>query len=73
MILAALPLNLEPFCFEGSTAGEKAAGGAIGLGVIGSGVGAIVGTGKNKIPIDGNAETYITQLNSLTNYTIKQD
>jgi hypothetical protein len=60
-------------CREGSTAGEKATAGAIGLGVIGTGIGAIVGTGKKKIPIDGNAETYITQLNSLTNYTIKQD
>ncbi len=61
------------FCFEGSTAGEKAVGGAIGLGVIGSGVGAIVGTGKKKIPIDGNTNTYITQLNSLKNYTLRQN
>ncbi len=43
------------------------------IGVIGTGVGAIVGTGKKKIPIDGNIEAYITHLNSLTNYTLKQD
>ena len=60
-------------CFEGSTAGEKAIIEAIGLGIIGSGVGAIVGTSKKKIHIDGNIETYRIQLNSLTNYVLKQD
>lgn len=43
------------------------------IGVIGTGVGAIVGTGKKKIPIDGNAETYRIQLNSLTNYTLTRN
>jgi hypothetical protein len=51
----------------------KAGLGAIYIGAVGTGVGAIVGTGKKKIPIDGNVETYITQLNSLTNYALKQD
>lgn len=43
------------------------------IGVIGTGVGAIVGTGKKKILIDGNAETYRIQLNSLTNYTLTRN
>ena len=56
-----------------TTAKEKAGGGAILFGALGSGVGALWGTGKKKIPIGGNVETYMTHLNSLKNYTMKQD
>jgi hypothetical protein len=63
----------DEFGWFSLTKEDKASVGAISFGVVGTGVGALWGTGKMKIPIDGNAETYITQLKSLTNYTIKQD
>ena len=56
-----------------ATKETKAGVGAIVFGLVGTGVGAIVGTGKKKIHIDGNIETYRIQLNSLTNYVLKQD
>ncbi len=59
--------------FFALTKETKAGGAAILFGLVGTGVGAIVGTGKKKIPIDGNIETYRIRLNSLTNYALKQE
>lgn len=57
-------------CTEGKKSGEKATELAVGLGIFGAGVGAVVGTGKKKFLIDGNTDTYISNLVVLKNYSL---
>lgn len=59
----------EPGWFS-LTKEDKAVGIGVALGLLGTGVGAIAGTGTKKIPIYGDLETYLTQLNSLINYDL---
>jgi hypothetical protein len=53
-----------------ASAEEKAGVSAIVLGGIGGGFGAIIGTGKKKILIDGNTKVYVSQLTTLKNYSL---
>lgn len=55
----------------GFTKEEKGAMGALLLAPIGSGVGALMGTKRISIPINGNTETYRAQLATIQRYCLK--
>lgn len=51
--------------------GEMAAAGAVIFGVLGSGIGALVGTYKEKITINGNLKNYERQLEVIQRYSLR--
>lgn len=60
----------EPGFFS-STKEEKGGIGALLLAPIGSGIGALIGTKKIRIPINGSTETYRAQLATIQRYCLK--
>ena len=68
----------DPPCTSGSwiclryTAGQKALMAGVPLAVSGAGIGALIGSIKVKIPINGNINNYNRNKNKLRKYTIKE-
>ncbi|MCK4407749.1 MAG: hypothetical protein KAV44_08750 [Bacteroidales bacterium] len=68
----------DPPCPSGSwiclryTAGQKALMAGVPLAVSGAGIGALIGSIKVKIPINGNINNYNRNKNKLRKYTIKE-
>lgn len=52
---------------------DKAIVGGITLGVLGTGVGALIATGKNKIRINGNNDMFEKQVDVIKNYSLMDD
>ena len=50
--------------------GQKAIAGGFSVSIFGAGLGALIGSAKIKIPIDGNFENYKKHLPDLKNYSI---
>ena len=59
----------EPGFFS-ATKEEKALGAGITFGVLGSGIGALIGTGKKKIILNGDPENYKNQLKTIQRYAL---
>jgi len=64
--------NLGCILYPPLTAGEKALSNGVVLGICGAGVGALVGSFKIKIPINGNIETFHKSQNRLRKYSYKK-
>jgi len=68
----------DPPCPPGSyfcirfTAEEKALGAGVSLAVSGAGIGALIGSIKVKIPINGSSNSYNRNKNKLRKYSIKK-
>ena len=56
-----------------TTKEEKAIGGGIAFGLLGTGVGALTGTSKKKIIINGNIKNYKSQLTTIQGYSLALD
>jgi len=55
------------------SAEEKAAAGAAVLGTLGAGLGALVGTSKKKITINGDIKNYERQLELIQSYSLRRN
>jgi hypothetical protein len=61
----------EPGLFS-FTKEEKAGGGAVAFGVLGTGVGALIGTKKEKIFMNGDINKYVEHLKIIQSYSMQK-
>ncbi len=57
---------------EGTTAGEKAASWAVGLGIAGTVVGAVVGSKKETFLINGDSKNYLMYFDEIQTYSVNR-
>ena len=60
------------YTVEGTTAGEKAASWAVGLGIAGTVVGAVVGSKKETFLIKGDSKNYLMYFDEIQTYSLNR-
>ena len=60
------------YTVEGTTAGEKATYWAVGLGIAGTVVGAVVGSKKEKFLINGDSKNYLMHFDEIQTYSVNR-